>query len=92
MLSPPIKEWWPISGQCLDTSQWTVYECKKEPNGGCLVPSIDTTSVAALEGMGWRPFSGVGQAIFSLLCARPEGKKQGKKRKRRMRTGLNVTW
>jgi len=39
------------------------------------VLSIDTTSVTVLERMGWRPFSGVGWAIFSLLGVKPEGKK-----------------
>jgi hypothetical protein len=39
------------------------------------VLSIDSTSNAMLEGMKWRPFSGVGQAIFSLLGIKPEGKK-----------------
>jgi hypothetical protein len=34
---------------------------------------VDTTS---LGGMKWRPFSGVGQATFSLLGVKPEGKKQ----------------
>jgi hypothetical protein len=32
-------------------------------------------SVTALEWIGWRPCSGVGQAIFSLLDAKLEGKK-----------------
>jgi len=59
----------------LDTRHWRVYESKEEPNVVRLVLSIDTTSIAALEGMGWRPFSGVGQAIFSLLGVKPEGKK-----------------
>jgi len=59
----------------LDTGHWRVYERMDEPNGICLVFSIDTASIAALERMGWRPFSGVGQAIASLLGAKPEGKK-----------------
>jgi hypothetical protein len=37
--------------------------------------SIDTTSIAALEGMMWQPFRGVGQDIFSLLGVKPKGKK-----------------
>ena len=61
--------------QGLDTSHWRVYERKEEHNGVRLVLSIDTTSVMVLERMGWRPFSGVGQAIFSLLGVKPEGKK-----------------
>jgi hypothetical protein len=61
--------------QGLDTRQRRVYECREELNGVRLVLSIDTTSVTALEGTGWRPFSGVGQAIFSLLGAKPEEKK-----------------
>jgi hypothetical protein len=62
----------------LDTRQWRIYERKEEPNGVRLVLSIDQTSVAALERMEWRPFSGVRQATFSLLGAKPEGKKQNK--------------
>jgi hypothetical protein len=58
-----------------DTSQWTVYECKKEPSGVCLVLSIDSQSVTTLEGLKWRPFSGVGQAVFSRLGVKPEGEK-----------------
>jgi hypothetical protein len=61
--------------QGLDTTHWTVYEHREEPNGVRLVLSIDTTFVTALEGMGWRPFSGVRQAILSLLVVKPEGKK-----------------
>jgi hypothetical protein len=52
-----------------------VYERKEEPNGICLVLSIDSASISVLEGLKWRPFSGVGQAIFSLLGVKPEGKK-----------------
>ena len=62
--------------QGLDTRHWRVYEHKEEPNGVRLVFSIDTTSVAALEGLSWRPFSGVGRATYSLLGAKPEGKKK----------------
>ena len=61
--------------QGLDTRNWEIYECKEEPNGVRLVLSIDTTSVTVLEGLRWRPFSRVGQAVFSLLGAKPEGKK-----------------
>ena len=35
--------------------------------------SIDSPSIAALEEMGWRPISGMGQVIFSFLVAKPEG-------------------
>jgi hypothetical protein len=59
----------------LDTRHWGVYESKEEPKEVRLVLSIDTTYIATLEGMGWRPFSGVGQAIYSLLGVTPEGKK-----------------
>ena len=48
---------------------------KGESNGVHLVLSIDSPSVAALEKIGWRPFSGMGQVIFPLLGARPEGRK-----------------
>ena len=61
--------------QGLDTRHWRVYECKEESNGVRLVLSIDTASVTALERLGWRPFSGVGQATFSLLGVKPERKK-----------------
>lgn len=58
----------------LETSQWRVYERKEEPRGVRLVLSIDSESAATLERMKWRPFSGTGQAVFSLLGAKPEGK------------------
>jgi hypothetical protein len=62
--------------QGLDTSHWRVYELKKYPSGVCFMPSIDSSSVVALlKGMEWRPFSSVGQLIFSLLCVKPEGQK-----------------
>jgi hypothetical protein len=61
--------------QGLNTGHWRIYKRKEEPNGVCLVLSIDTVSVAALEGMKWRHFNGVGQAIFSLLGVKLEGKK-----------------
>jgi hypothetical protein len=61
--------------QGLNTSHWRAYERKEEPKGVRLVLSVDTSSVTALERMGWRPFSGVGQAIFSLLGVKPERKK-----------------
>jgi len=64
----------------LDTGQWTVYERREEPNGVPLVLSIDTASVAVLEGLKWRPFSGVGHAVFSLPGAKPGGRSRKKRR------------
>jgi len=61
--------------QGLDTRHWRVYERREESNGVRLVLSIDAGSVSVLEGLRWRPFSGVGQATFSLLGAKSEGKK-----------------
>ena len=61
--------------QGLDTRNWRVHERKEEAKGVHLVHSIDTSSVAELEGLRWRPFSGVGQAVFSLLGMKPEGRK-----------------
>jgi hypothetical protein len=61
--------------QGLDTGNWRVYERREEPNGVRLVLSIDTASVTMLEGLRWRPFRGVGQAVFSLLGVKPGGKK-----------------
>ena len=61
--------------QGLDTRHWRVYERKEESNGVQLVLSIDMASVTVLERLKWRPFSGVGQATFSLLGVKPEGKK-----------------
>ena len=58
----------------LNTETWRVYERREEPNGVRLVLSVDSASVAVLEGLRWRPFSGVGQAVFSLLGPKPEGK------------------
>jgi hypothetical protein len=51
----------------LDTGHWRVYERKEEPSGVHLVLSIDSSSVAALKGMGWRPFRSVGESIFPVL-------------------------
>ena len=61
--------------QGLDTRHWRVYERKEESNRVRLVLSIDTVSVTVLERLKWRPFNGVGQATFSLLGVKPEGKK-----------------
>jgi hypothetical protein len=59
----------------LDTGNWRVYECREEPHGVRLVLSIDAASVTVLEGLDWRPFSRVSQAVFSLLGPKPEGRK-----------------
>ena len=48
--------------QGLDTRSWIAYERREEFNGVRLVLSIDAASVKLLEGLKWRPFSGVGQA------------------------------
>jgi len=61
--------------QGLDTGYWRVYERREESNRVRLVLSIDAASVSVLERLRWRPFSGVGQATFSLLGAKSEGKK-----------------
>ena len=66
----------------LDTGNWRVYERKEEPNGVRLGLSIDTASITVLEGLRWRPFSGVGRAVFSLLGAKPEGEEIGSKKRR----------
>ena len=60
--------------QGLDTSHWRVYEREEEPNGVSLMLGIDIKSITVMERRGWRAFSGVGQAIFSLLGVKPEGK------------------
>jgi hypothetical protein len=60
--------------QGLEPKQWQVYE-HEEPHGVHLVLSIDQSSVAVLEGREWKAFSGMGQATFSLLGVKPEGKK-----------------
>ena len=59
----------------LNTETWRVYERREEPNGVRLVLSVDSASITVLEGLRWRPFSGVGQAVFSLFGPKPEGKK-----------------
>jgi hypothetical protein len=59
----------------LDTGKWRVYKRKEEPNGVRLVLSIDSKYVTALEGLGWRPFSGMNRAVFFLLGVKPERKK-----------------
>jgi len=59
----------------LDTEKWRVYKLRKEPHGVRLVLSVDSKSITALERLRWRPFSGVGHAIFYLLGAKPEERK-----------------
>ena len=73
--------------QGVGTNHWRVYERKEERNGVRTVLSIGSTSVTVLERMGWRQFSSVGQAIFSLLGVRPEGI-----RKRQRWRWLKVLW
>ena len=46
--------------QGMDTGNLRVYEHMEEPNGARLAHSMDTTSVAALEGMDRKPFRGMG--------------------------------
>jgi hypothetical protein len=52
-----------------------VYKCKEESKGVRLVLSVEPSSIAILEGLGWRPYSRVGHAVFSLLGVKPEGRK-----------------
>jgi hypothetical protein len=56
----------------LESGQWRTYKCREEPNEIRLEFSVDQASVDTLEGMEWRPFSGVGRAIFSLLGTKGE--------------------
>jgi hypothetical protein len=49
-----------------------VYEHRVESNGVRLVLSINSSSIAALERLNWRPFSRVGLAIFTPLGVKPE--------------------
>jgi hypothetical protein len=46
-----------------------------EPNGAHNVLTIDLSSVAVLGQMGWQPFGGMRQEIFSLFGAKAKGKK-----------------
>jgi hypothetical protein len=62
--------------QGLETAQWRVYECREEPNGVRLVLSIDQDSVTTLERLQWKPFSGVEKAVFSLLGAKSQEKRE----------------
>ena len=61
--------------QGLYTRQWRVHEYREKSKGLRLVLSIDADSVSLLEKLRWRPYSGVGQATFSLLGTKTEGKK-----------------
>jgi len=61
--------------QDLDTRHWRVYKHREESSGVRLVLSIDAASVTVSERLRWRPFSLVGQATFSLLGTKLEGKK-----------------
>jgi hypothetical protein len=63
----------------LDTGHWRVCERKEETNGVRLVLSIDVASITVLEGLGWRPFSGVGQAISPFLALSRKGGNEGTK-------------
>ena len=74
--------------QRVNSSHWRDYKRKEKPNRVHLVPSIDSSSTAALEEMRWCPFSGVGQAVFSLLSVRPEGRKYEEKKRSRP----TLTW
>jgi hypothetical protein len=76
----------------LDTGNWRVYERKVELNGVRLVLRIDTASVTVLEGLRWRPFSGVGQAVFSLLGAKPEGRNRKQEGEVRRKRRPNKPW
>jgi hypothetical protein len=62
--------------RCLETAQWRVYERREKPNGVRRVLRIDQDSVAALERVLWKPFSGVGKAVFSLLGAKSQEKRE----------------
>jgi hypothetical protein len=66
----------------LDTGNWRVYERREEPYGVHLVLSIDAASVTVLEGLNWRPFSGVRQAVSSLLGPKAEGRSRKKEEER----------
>lgn len=61
----------------LNISQWRVYKRKVKPTGSALC-----SASIHLEGTRWRPFSGVGQAKFSFLGVKLEGRKAGRKEDR----------
>ena len=72
MTSLPIRQRLRRLNRGLDTGHMRVFERRVEPNGAHHGFSIDFSSVAALGKMGWRPFGGIGQAIFSFLAAKLE--------------------
>jgi hypothetical protein len=57
----------------LDTGNRRVYERREEPHGFRLVPSIDAASVNSLEGLDWRPFSGLSQALSPFSAPSQRG-------------------
>jgi hypothetical protein len=59
----------------LETADWRVYERREESNGLRLVLSIDQDSVATPERLQWKPSSGVARAVFSLLGAKSQEKR-----------------
>jgi hypothetical protein len=60
----------------LDTDNWRVYKHREEPNGVCLVLSIDSKSITALERMSWRPFSSAGRTTFFSASNQRGGSKE----------------
>jgi hypothetical protein len=71
----------------LDTGQWKVYQRSEDPNGVSPVLSIDSASVNILEGLKWMPFSGVGQAIFSLLRESEKHRREGEEEEKAEQNG-----
>jgi hypothetical protein len=69
--------------QGLDNGRWRVYERKEAPNGVCLVLSIDIASDAMLEGLRWRPFSGVNKPSSPFWAPSQKGRNKKKKKRRR---------
>jgi hypothetical protein len=67
----------------LDTGNWRVYERREEPHGVRLVLSIDVTSITVLEGLDWRPYSGVIQAVFPFWVLNRRGRNRKKTKRRR---------
>jgi len=59
----------------LVTEKWKVYEHREEPYGVGLILGVDSKYITALEGLGLWPFSVVVCATFSVLSAKPEGRK-----------------
>jgi hypothetical protein len=69
-----LFRWLHRLNQGLDTEQWRIMSARRNSVGTDLCSAL-IRHVAALERMDWKPFSGKGQAIFSLVGAKPEGKK-----------------